>query len=116
MTTILLVIHLMISLALVGLILIQRSEGGLGGIGGGGGGGGGGAGFGGLMSARGSANFLTRTTAVLALAFMTMSLLLAILASGDRTPRSILDAPTVPTQQVPAQQVPTQPAAPLVDQ
>jgi protein translocase SecG subunit len=52
MTTVLLVIHLLISLALVGVILLQRSEGGALGIGGGGAGGGGGA-FGGLMTGRG---------------------------------------------------------------
>ncbi len=78
MEDILLVVHVLITIALVALILIQRSEGGGLGIGGGGGGGG----MGGLMSGRGTANFLTRTTAVLAGAFMLSSLVLAFLAGG----------------------------------
>lgn len=76
MQQILLVVHLLIALALVGVVLMQRSEGGGLGIGGGGGGG--------LPAARGSANFLTRLTAILAAAFMAMSLVLAIMA-GTRT-------------------------------
>ena len=109
MTTILLVIHLLIALALVGVVLVQRSEGGaLGGLGG--------TTMGGMMSGRGTANLLTRTTAVLAAAFMLMSLLLAILAAGARAPTSILDGPnpfdTLPLQ-TPA--APADPAAPLAD-
>ena len=88
MQTTLLVIHLLIALALVGAILMQRSEGGALGIGGSGGGGSGG---GGLFSARGTANALTRTTAILAACFMTTSLLLAILASQTSESGSILD-------------------------
>jgi preprotein translocase subunit SecG len=111
MTTIVLIVHLLIALALVGVILLQRSEGGALGIGGGG--------FGGLMTGRQSANLLTRTTAVLAAIFITTSLLLAILASRSQAPRSILDqptatapaAPTGPTAQ-PAPAPPTAPAAP----
>ncbi len=76
MTAFLLVIHVCVAVALVGTILLQRSDGGaLGGIGGGS------DPFGGVMSSRGSANLLTRTTAVLAVAFMGISLLLAVLAS-----------------------------------
>lgn len=76
MTAFLLVIHVCVAAALVGTILLQRSDGGaLGGIGGGS------DPFGGVMSSRGSANLLTRTTAVLAVAFMGISLLLAVLAS-----------------------------------
>jgi preprotein translocase subunit SecG len=112
MTTILLVIHLLIALAMVGLILIQRSEGGLGSMGGSGGGAGSG-GFGGLISARGSTNFLTRTTAILATCFIATSLLLAILASADRAPRSILDA-APPAPMAPA--APVTPAPPVADQ
>ena len=59
MQTVLIVIHLMIVLALVGIVLIQRSEGGGLGIGGGSG----------FMSARGASNALTRTTAILATLF-----------------------------------------------
>jgi preprotein translocase subunit SecG len=85
MITVVLVIHLLIATALVGVILIQRSEGGaLGGLGGGT--------FGGLMSARGSANLLTRTTAILAGCFMCTSVVLALLASQGRGGGSILDA------------------------
>ena len=73
MTTILLIVHMLIALTLVGVILLQRSEGGALGIGGGG--------FGGLMTGRSSANLLTRTTAVLAAGFIATSLLLAIVAT-----------------------------------
>lgn len=115
MTTLLLVIHLLIALALVGVVLIQRSEGGaLGGLGG--------TTMGGMMSGRGTANLLTRTTAILATAFMVMSLVLAVLASGSSGPTSILDGPnpfeTLPLQApaVPAEPAtPAEPAAPLAD-
>ena len=103
MTEVLLAIHLMVATALVITVLLQRSEGGGLGIGGGGGGGGGG-----LMSARGAANLLTRTTAVLAAAFMGTSILLAILADTG-APRSIAD--DVPSQSEPAK--PTGPQAPV---
>jgi preprotein translocase subunit SecG len=85
METVLIVIHLMVVLALVLVVLLQRSEGGALGIGGGGGGGG-------MMTARGSANVLTRATAVLAVAFFATSIALAILARMDERPASILDA------------------------
>ncbi len=87
MQTVLIVIHLMVVLALIGVVLIQRSEGGGLGIGGGGGGGGG------FFTARGTANVLTRATAVLAALFFITSLSLTILAGWGRTPASIL-APT----------------------
>ncbi|MBV6632580.1 MAG: preprotein translocase subunit SecG [Alphaproteobacteria bacterium] len=83
METVLLVVHLLLAVALIGVILLQRSEGGGLGIGGGGGSSAG-AGFGGMMSARGTANFLTRTTAILAASFMATSLLLAIIASDGQ--------------------------------
>jgi preprotein translocase subunit SecG len=107
MITVVLVIHLLIASALVGVILIQRSEGGaLSGLGGGT--------FGGLMSARGTANLLTRTTAILAACFIGTSLLLAILASHGRSGGSILDraaTPAAPAAQTPAAPAPA-PAAP----
>jgi preprotein translocase subunit SecG len=109
MTTILLIIHLLIALALVGVILLQRSEGGALGIGGGGGGGGGG--FGGLMSGRASANLLTRTTAFLAVGFITTSLVLAILASNQSAPTSILDQPSDQSPGA-ATEAPAEPEAP----
>lgn len=85
MSTVVLVIHLMIAIALVGVVLLQRSEGGALGIGGGGGGGGG------FMSGRGTANLLTRMTAGLAAAFFVTSIVLTILARQSVAPRSILD-------------------------
>lgn len=84
MTTVLLVIHLLIALTMIGMVLLQRSEGGALGIGGGGGGAGGG--MGGLMTGRGTANLLSRTTAILAVCFMSTSLLLTILAKQDAEP------------------------------
>ena len=81
MQTVLIVIHLMIVLALVGVVLIQRSEGGGLGIGGGSG----------FMSARGAANALTRTTAILATAFFITSLALGILARYGENATDILD-------------------------
>ena len=94
--TILLVVHLVLAVFLVGIILIQQSEGGGLGIGGGGGGG--------FMTARGTANFLTRTTGILAGAFMVTSLVLAILASSGAPERkSILDVPAAAPVEAPAQ-------------
>ena len=105
MEAILLVIHLLVILALIIAVLLQRSEGGGLGIGGGGGGG--------LVSVRGSANLLTRTTAILAVVFFVTSLTLGILASNRMESRSIMDdVPATPA--VPAQpQQPAQPGVPL---
>jgi len=100
MITFLLVVHILLALALIGVILVQRSEGGGLGMGGGGGGG--------FMTARGSANLLTRTTAILATLFIATSILLAILSGGHSKPRSILDAPAT---SAPAE--PAKPAVPL---
>ena len=80
MISILMVFQAIIALALIGVILVQRSDGGaLGGMGGGS--------FGGMLTGRSSANLLTRITAVLATVFMLNSLFLAILAnySGDNS-------------------------------
>ena len=85
MQTVVIVIHLMIVATLIGSVLLQKSEGGGLGIGGGGGGGG-------FMSSRGTANLLTRTTAILAAGFFVTSLFLSWLASYDRKPASIIDA------------------------
>ena len=88
MQTVLIVVHLMIVLALVGVVLIQRSEGGGLGIGGGSG----------FMSARGTANALTRTTAILAVLFFVTSLGLGLLARYQSRPTDILDRlPTTTT-------------------
>ncbi len=94
MTEVVLVIHLLICIALIGCVLLQRSEGGALGIGGGGGGGGS------LFSSRGVGNALTRTTAILAVAFFATSITLSIMARGSRTPISVFDK--VQTQEQPA--------------
>jgi preprotein translocase subunit SecG len=96
----LLVLHLIIAVALIGVVLVQKSEGGALGIGGGGGGG--------LMSARGAANFLTRLTGILAGIFMLTSLALTVLANGSGS-GSIVDR--IEAQQAPTL-VPSEPATP----
>ena len=82
MQTVVIVVHLMLVAALIATVLLQKSEGGGLGVGGG-------AGF---MSSRGTANLLTRTTAVLAVGFFLTSLFLSWYASYDRKPSSIIDA------------------------
>jgi preprotein translocase subunit SecG len=78
------VLHVFVTLAMIGVVLIQRSEGGGLGIGTS-------QGMGAFMSGRGTANLLTRTTAILATLFFGISLTLAILAHGSLTaPRDIL--------------------------
>lgn len=101
---IILVIHLLLALALVGVILLQRSEGGALGIGGGGGGGG-------LMSSRSAGNLLTRTTGILATAFFITSLALAVLANDHTRGASPFDK--VPAAASSETAVPVAPAAPL---
>jgi len=110
MMTVILVIHLLLALAMIAVILLQRSEGGALGMGGGGGG------MGGFMTGRSAANMLTRTTAILAGAFMVTSLVLSLIASGQRSGGNLLDrvqetpAATAPASE-PAQ--PAEPAAPI---
>jgi preprotein translocase subunit SecG len=90
MQHVIIVIHLMLVLALIGVVLLQRSEGGGLGIGS----------SGGFMTSRGTANVLTRATAILAGLFFVTSLVLSILAGINRKPTSILQggqsAPTAP--------------------
>lgn len=74
MESVLLVIHLFLALAIIGLVLLQRSEGGGLGIGGGSGG------LGGLATPQSAANLLSRATAICAGAFFLTSLLLGIMA------------------------------------
>ena len=107
MTEVLLAIHLMVAVSLVLVILLQRSEGGGLGIGGGGGGGG----MGGFMSARGTANLLTRATGLLAACFFVTSLSLAIIADSGRR-GSIADEIRIDGPP----QVPAAPAAPISKQ
>ena len=108
MTTLLLIFHLMIAAGLVGIVLLQRSEGGALGIGGGGG----------FMTGRGASNFLTKATAGLAAAFFTTSLLLTLLATRPTTSRSIFDTPaSAPAKSAPAPESapapqPAEPSAP----
>ena len=82
MSTFVLVVHTLIAIALCGVILLQRSEGGGLGIGGGGT-------AGGLMSARGAADLLTRSTTVLAALFIGTSIILAVLAASNHRSRVI---------------------------
>ena len=98
MQTVLLVIHLIVALALIGAVLLQRSEGGALGIGSGGGGGGN------LFSARGVGNALTRTTAILALCFFITSIGLTLLAvRGGGSGGSLFDGRcAAPAGQAPA--------------
>jgi preprotein translocase subunit SecG len=117
MSTVLLLIHVMVAVALVGVVLLQRSEGGALGIGGGGGG---------FMTGRSAGNALTKTTAVLAACFFATSLALSILASrqaptptilpagGGLTPLQIPGAPAPASPQAPA--APSAPAAPQAPQ
>ena len=81
MTTFVLIIHIIISISIVGLVLMQRSEGGGLGIGGGNN----------FMSARGTADLLTRATTILAIAFFCTSILLAMLAGYGKKSSSIID-------------------------
>jgi preprotein translocase subunit SecG len=92
METVILVVHLIIALALIAVVLLQRSEGGALGIGGSGGGGGS------LFTARGVGNALTRTTAYLAVAFFVTSIALTYI-STHRGSGSVFDNVTAPAVQ-----------------
>jgi preprotein translocase subunit SecG len=87
---VIIVIHLMVVVALIGVVLIQRSEGGALGIGG----------SNNFLTGRGSGNVLTRTTGILAAAFFTTSILLGLITQMQPAPSSILD--TAPTTTAPA--------------
>ena len=110
MANVLLIIHLFVTLALIGVVLIQRSEGGGLGIGSS-------QGMGGLMTGRGTANLLTRATAVLATVFMLLSLALALLNRGTAgVGRSLLDTAPATAPAIPGEAgrsaLPATPAAP----
>ncbi len=107
MHTLLLVIHVMIALGLTGVVLLQRSEGGGLGMGTGGGSGGGL----GVLSGRAQANLLTRTTAILAAAFMLTSIILAILGVSAQRGSVLQSAPALAPLTIP-----TPGAAPAVPQ
>ena len=113
MLILLFVIHVLIALALIGVVMLQKSEGGALGMGGGG--------MSGFMTGRSTANLLTRTTAILAALFFATSILLVALGNPTRAPRSIVDdggpspllpaAPSTPAAPTPAS--PVAPAAPV---
>jgi preprotein translocase subunit SecG len=106
MITVLLIIHLFVTLALIGVVLIQRSEGGGLGIGSS-------QGMGSFMSGRGTANLLTRTTAILAAVFMLLSLTLALLNKGTSgVGSSILVNPPPPPAAATTPATPATPPAP----
>ena len=94
METLVLTIHILIALALLVVVLLQRSEGGGLGIGG--------SSNGGFMTARGTANFMTRLTTILAIAFFTTTIILAILAGAGDQPVSIVDEVLKETPAVPS--------------
>jgi preprotein translocase subunit SecG len=100
MQAVLIIVHLLVAMALIFVVLLQRSEGGALGMGGGG------SGLGGLFSPRGAASTLTRTTAILGLAFFITSMSLTLLSLGSRRPVSILN------QAAPGTAAPVNPNAP----
>ncbi len=104
MTTVLLIIHLFVTLTLIGVVLLQRSEGGGLGVGTS-------QGMGSFMSGRGTANLLTRTTAILAALFFGLSLALALLNKGTTVRHSILDVS--PPAGSPAPSLPAPPGSPI---
>ena len=114
METVLRVFQVFLAIGLIGVVLLQRSEGGGLGIGSSGG-------MGSFMSVRGTANLLTRVTAVLAGLFMVTCLALVLIAQPRQQARSIFDQPNpsapvqtpagqVPVNQIPIGQVPVGPA------
>jgi preprotein translocase subunit SecG len=90
MQSVLIVIHILIVIALIGVVLLQRSEGGALGTGGG---------TGSFMTGRGQANALSRATAILGALFFATALLMSILSSWSRAPHSILDKGPAPAGQ-----------------
>src|SRR5437667_6805876 len=105
MIVLLFVVHVFIAIALIGVVLLQKGEGGGLGMGGGG--------MSGFMTGRSTANLLTRTTAFLAAGFMATSIVLALIAGGQRAPRSIIEQSQPATPAAPAEPAaPSAPAAP----
>jgi preprotein translocase subunit SecG len=105
MIVLLFIVHVAIAISLVGVILLQKSEGGALGMGGGG--------MSGFMTGRSTANLLTRTTAFLAVAFFATSVLLVWLSNATGPSRSLIDqGPPPTTQETPAAPAPATPAPP----
>ena len=113
MFTFLLIVQTLVAAALVGVILMQRSEGGGLGVGGS---------SSGFMTARGAADFLTRSTAVLATIFIILAIALAAYAGVKREPATLDTslanqvAPATPANGVPVPGQPTQQQAPAQQQ
>ena len=107
MQTLLLVAELLIAIALIFFILLQRSEGGALGIGGG-------SSMGGLFTARGAADTLTRTTSILAVLFFATCIALNLLALHGRNETSILDSAPAGSPAKPAPAAPALPVGPSV--
>lgn len=103
MENVVLVIHLILALSLIGVVLLQRSEGGGLGIGGGGGG---------IMSSRGAATALSKITWGLAIAFLVTSISLTIIAAKNSADSSVTDALGLPST---SEEAPTTPALPDVE-
>ena len=106
MQSVLIVVHILIVIALVAVVLLQRSEGGALGAGGG---------TGSFMTGRGQANALSRATAILGAMFFATALLMSILSSWSRAPHSILEKAAAPA---PAGQTAPTPVSPgnILDQ
>ena len=103
MIVLLFIVHVAIAVSLIGVIMLQKSEGGALGMGGGG--------MSGFMTGRSTANLLTRTTAFLAVAFFFTSVLLVWLSHPTTASRSLLDQGSAPTtQETPAAPAPATPA------
>lgn len=104
MENVVLTVHLILALLLIGVVLLQRSEGGGLGLGGGGGGG--------VMSSRGAANALTRLTWIFAIGFIATSITLTVFAARDSSASSVVDRVGVPA--APAAEVPAAPGGDLL--
>lgn len=96
MENVILTIHLILALLLIGVVLLQRSEGGGLGIGGGGG----------TMSARGAATALTKLTWIFASAFIVTSITLTILSTRSDSSSSVVDAAAPAATETPAAEEP----------
>ncbi|SIO03909.1 preprotein translocase subunit SecG [Vannielia litorea] len=94
MENVLLIVHLILALCLIGVVLLQRSEGGMGSMGGGGGGG--------VMSGRAAATAMAKLTWIFAIAFICTSIALTILAAADAGSSSVVDRITGGTESAPA--------------
>lgn len=105
MTTVLMVVHIIIIVALIGFVLLQKSDGG-------GALGMGSSSSGGFMTARGTANFLTRTTAILAALFFASTLILALVFKGSQKTKSILTQEVTTSAPTAPEAAPVKPVAP----